>query len=112
MYYGVKYTREHNCKGFNMNNLVTVAIASYNNGAYVERCIDSVLNQNNKKLDIMIVDDGSKDETQILLDKYRDNERIRVILRDNGGLSSVRQLCQEQAKGEYICFVDADDYLM
>lgn len=91
--------------------IVTIAIASFNNGSYIERCLDSVLNQTYSDLEILVVDDGSKDDTMHRLQKYTDEQRIRIVAKENGGLSTVRQMALDQASGEYICFIDADDYL-
>lgn len=95
-----------------MNHIVTVSIASYNNAPYIERCIESVLGQTYRNLDILIVDDGSKDDTLERLEKYKTEEKVRIITKENGGLSSVRQKSLEEATGDFICFIDADDYLM
>lgn len=92
--------------------LVTIAIASYNNAPYIERCIDSVIEQTYTQLDILIVDDGSKDDTINRLEAYKTDKRVRVISKENDGLSSARQMALREAKGEYICFIDADDYLV
>jgi len=94
-----------------MNPLVTVAIASYNNAPYIERCVDSVIRQTYYHLEILIVDDGSTDDTLSRLDKYKTDERVTIIPKENGGLSSVRQKGLETAKGDFISFIDADDYL-
>lgn len=91
--------------------VVTVAIASYNNGKYIERCVESVIHQTYQDLEILIVDDGSNDDTLSLLEKYKTDQRIKVVSKENGGLSSVRQMALEMATGDYICFIDADDYL-
>lgn len=93
------------------NSIVTIAIASYNNKLYIERCVDSVLNQSYHFLEILIIDDGSTDGTLSYIDHYKSDERVLIIPKENGGLSSVRQLGLNLAKGEYICFIDADDYL-
>ena len=95
-----------------MEQLVTIAIASYNNGCTIGRCLDSVINQSYQNLDILVVDDGSVDETPKVLSLYKDEKRIRFVIKENGGLSSSRQLALEEAKGDFICFVDADDYLL
>ena len=95
-----------------MDKLVTVAIASCNNGSYIERCIDSVVSQSYRNTEILVVDDGSTDDSLLRLEKYKSDVRLRVIAKENGGLSSVRQRALEEAKGEYICFIDADDYLL
>lgn len=94
-----------------MCNKVTIAIASYNNGQFIERCIDSVINQSYRQLDILVVDDGSIDDTLSRINKYKADRRVRTIVKENGGLSSVRQVCLAEAIGDYICFIDADDYL-
>ena len=95
-----------------MDNLVTIAIASYNNATYIERCIDSVISQTYPTLEILIVDDGSKDDTLLRIERYREDQRVRILAKENGGLSSVRQMGLDNAQGDYICFIDADDYLM
>ena len=91
--------------------LVTIAIASYNNSQYIERCIDSVINQTYKNLEVLIVDDGSTDDTMRRIKKYNAGSRIKIISKENRGLSSVRQMSLELARGDYISFIDADDYL-
>ena len=95
-----------------MEQLVTIAVASYNNGDTIERCLKSVVNQSYKNLEVLIVDDGSVDNTFEVLNGFKDADRIRIITKQNGGLSSSRQLALEEAKGDYICFIDADDYLL
>lgn len=90
---------------------VTVSIASYNNAAYIDRCIDSVLNQTYQNLEILIVDDGSKDNTLEIISKYQKDNRVVIIEKENEGLSSVRQRALDEATGDYMCFIDADDYL-
>lgn len=94
-----------------MDKLVTVSIASYNNALYIERCIDSVIEQSYKNLEILIVDDGSRDETMSIIERYKTDQRVKIISKENGGLSSVRQLALDKANGEYISFIDADDYI-
>lgn len=92
-------------------NKVTIAIASCNNANYIERCIESAINQTYKDLDILIIDDGSKDDTINKCKPLLSDKRVRIIQKENGGLSSVRQRSLEEAIGTYICFIDADDYL-
>lgn len=94
-----------------INSLVTIAIASYNNSLYISRCIESVINQSYHNLEILIIDDGSSDNTEEILSQYAVKERIKVVKKKNEGLSSVRQLALDIARGKYICFIDADDYL-
>lgn len=92
------------------NKLITVGIALYNNQDYIERCLESVINQTYNNIEILVVDDGSTDNS---IEKVKDivDARIVLITKENNGLSSVRQKCLEHAKGEYICFIDGDDYL-
>ena len=94
------------------NPLITIAIASYNNAPYIERCIDSVLCQLYDKLEIIIVDDGSTDNSLALCSKYLVDKRVKLLSKNNGGLSSVRQRALDEATGAFICFIDADDYLL
>lgn len=95
-----------------INSLVTIAIASYNNSLYISRCIESVINQSYHNLEILIIDDGSTDSTQEIIQPFRSDPRVIIINKDNAGLSSSRQVALETAQGEYICFIDADDYLV
>lgn len=94
-----------------MECLVSIAIASYNNALYIERCVESVIQQTYSNLEILIVDDGSQDDTLSRLEKYKPDRRIKTVCKENGGLSSVRQKALDIATGDYICFIDADDYL-
>ena len=93
------------------NTLVTIVVASYNNANYIERCLESVISQSYKKLEIIIVDDGSTDSSKVICQRFMADKRVRFVEKKNGGLSSSRQLGLEQANGVYISFVDADDYL-
>ncbi|MDR0896954.1 MAG: glycosyltransferase [Oscillospiraceae bacterium] len=92
------------------NDLVSIVVPVYNVELYLERCIDSILDQTHCHLDILLVDDGSTDSSGIICDAYREKDaRVRVIHKSNGGVSSARNTGIEQAKGDYICFVDSDD---
>lgn len=93
------------------NIKVSIAIASYNNSRYIKRCIDSVINQTHQNLEILIVDDGSNDDTSKILEFYSCEQKVKVFVKENGGLSRVRQLSLNLATGTYICFLDADDYV-
>ncbi len=90
---------------------VSVAIALYNTEAYIEECIESVLAQSYKNLEILIVNDGSTDASLEKCEKYKQDPRVRIIDKPNGGLSSARQAGLEAATGTYVCFIDADDCL-
>lgn len=91
--------------------LVTISIASYNNSRYLRKCIDSVLQQTYSEIEILIIDDGSTDDSELVYQEYLDKENIKIIHKENGGLSSVRQCALDNAKGDYIAFIDADDFL-
>lgn len=92
--------------------LITVVITAYNIKDYLERSIESVRKQTYSNLEILLVDDGSTDGSGTVCDKYADiDSRIRVIHKKNGGPSEARNVAIEEAKGEYIAFVDGDDWI-
>ena len=91
---------------------ITVVVPIYKVEAYLKKCVDSILSQSYSNLEIILVDDGSPDNCPKLCDEYAQaDERIRVIHKENGGLSSARNAGIEIATGEYISFVDSDDYI-
>lgn len=90
--------------------LVSIIIPTYNVERYIEECIDSLLKQTYKRIEIIVIDDGSKDATPYLLKSYE--ERILLKLnKKNQGQGAVRNHGLEQANGEYILFVDSDDWI-
>ena len=92
--------------------LVSVIVPVYNVESYVAKCIESIVNQTFKDLDIILVDDGSKDSSGSICDRFAETDkRIRVIHKVNGGVSSARNAGLDIAAGEYIVFVDGDDYI-
>jgi len=92
--------------------LISVIIPVYNIMDYLPRCVDSVLAQTYPGLEIVLVDDGSTDGTGKLCDRLaQKDERIRVFHKENGGSSSARNYGIKEARGEYIGFVDSDDYI-
>lgn len=93
-----------------MNDLISVIINVYNGEKFIEKCLDSVINQTYKNLDILIVNDGSTDNTLSICQNYKD-ERIRIITTENMGLSKSRNIGIENAMGEYLYFVDVDDFI-
>ena len=94
------------------NPLLSVIIPVYNVQAYLNRCVDSVLAQTYPNLEIILVDDGTKDECDRICDAYAvADSRIRVIHKENGGLSSARNAGLDVATGEYIAFLDSDDWV-
>lgn len=92
--------------------LVSVIVAAYNIEDYLSRCVDSLLMQTYHSLEIILVDDGSTDSTAAICDKYGDeNENVKVIHRKNGGLSAARNSGLEAATGDFVGFVDGDDWV-
>lgn len=92
--------------------LISVIIPIYNVEKYLKKCIDSIINQTYKNLEIILVDDGSPDNCGKICDEYaKKDQRIRVIHKKNGGLSDARNAGIDIAKGKYIAFVDSDDYV-
>ena len=91
---------------------ISIIIPVYNVEKYLKRCIKSVLNQDYKNLEIYLVDDGSTDNSGNLCDYYAEiDNRIKVIHKINGGLSSARNAALEKVSGKYLTFIDSDDYV-
>ena len=90
---------------------VSVVIPAYNCAAYVGQAIDSVLSQTYTDWEIIVVDDGSKDDTRLVLDKYGDR-RIRYVYQQNQGVSIARNHGIQLARGEFVAFLDADDFFL
>lgn len=92
--------------------LISVIVPCYNVEQYLPKCVDSILSQTYTNLEIFLVDDGSPDNCGRICDEYamKDN-RIKVIHKKNGGLSDARNVAIDVAKGEYVTFVDSDDYV-
>ncbi len=94
------------------NMKISVIIPAYNIGAYLPGCLDSVLAQTHQNLQIIVVDDGSSDETGVVLDRYAEKDsRILPIHKENGGVTRARFDGLRQADGDFIGFVDGDDYV-
>lgn len=92
--------------------LISVIIPVYQVEKYLSRCLDSVINQTYKNLEIILVDDGSTDASGDICDEYaKKDDRIKVIHKENGGLSSARNVGLDIMQGEYVAFVDSDDWI-
>lgn len=92
--------------------LLSVIIPVYNVEEYLARCVDSILAQTYSDLEVILVNDGSKDGSGRICDGYADKDpRVKVIHKENGGLSSARNAGMDAAAGEYITFVDSDDWI-
>lgn len=95
-----------------MSELISIIVPVYNVDKYLSKCLDSIINQTYKNLEIILVDDGSTDASSKICDEYAESdERITVIHKKNAGLSSARNAGLDIAKGDYIGFVDSDDYI-
>lgn len=95
-----------------MDKLVSIIIPVYNVRNYLKDCIDSVINQTYKNIEILLIDDGSVDGSSEICDEYKTlDSRIVVIHKKNGGLSDARNVGIDLCKGDYIYFLDSDDYL-
>ena len=94
------------------NVLVSVIVPVYNVEKYLNRCVDSLVQQTYHNLEIIMVDDGSKDNSGRICDLLaKQDKRIKVIHKLNGGLASARNAGIKKANGQYILFVDSDDWI-
>ena len=92
--------------------LVSVIVPVYNVEQYLSRCIDSILNQTFTDFELLLIDDGSPDKSGEICDAYAlKDSRIRVFHKDNGGVSSARNFGLDNANGEWVTFIDADDWI-
>ena len=95
-----------------MHKLISVIVPVYNVEQYLDRCINSIVKQTYSNLEIILIDDGSPDKCPQMCDEWaKSDSRIKVIHKKNGGLSSARNVGLDLATGEYIAFVDSDDYI-
>ena len=91
---------------------ISVIVPVYNTGQYLPRCIDSILSQTFTDFELLLIDDGSTDNSGMICDEYAAKDsRIRVFHKENGGVSSARNFGLAQASGEYIGWVDSDDWI-
>ena len=94
------------------NPLVSISVPVYNVERYLTKCLDSLINQTLKEIEVILVDDGSTDSSGTICDQYAEKDlRIKVIHKKNGGLASARQAALELATGDYFCACDADDWV-
>ncbi len=91
---------------------ISIVVPVYNVEKYLKRCIDSLIRQTYENIEIVLVNDGSKDNSGLICDALAEmDSRIRVFHKKNGGLSDARNYGIEHASGDYLCFVDSDDYI-
>ena len=94
-----------------MRELISIIVPCYNAEKTIDRCIRSVLNQNYSNWELIVVDDGSKDESGLRTAQWcKSDARIRLIEQENAGVSAARNKALDAARGKYICFLDADDW--
>lgn len=94
------------------NDMISIIIPIYNVEKYLEKCLDSILNQTYKNLEIILIDDGSTDNSPNICNSYCEKDkRIKIIHKNNEGVSSARNKGIELSKGKYIVFIDSDDYV-
>ncbi len=97
---------------FSTDVKVSVVVPVYNVKSYLQQCVDSVLSQTYYNLEIILVDDGSSDGSGEICDQYTEiDSRVKVLHKENGGLSSARNAGLSESTGEWISFVDSDDYI-
>lgn len=96
----------------NKQPCISIIIPAYNAGKYIEKCIQSIINQDFRDFEIIIVNDGSTDDTKAICEKYvKLDDRIKLISTENRGAGSARNTGISEAKGKYISFIDADDFI-
>lgn len=93
------------------NKKISVIIPVYNVEKYIRQCLESVINQTYKSLEIIVVNDGTKDDSMKIVEEYLFDKRIKVINKENGGISSARNKGIEEVTGDYIHFLDSDDWI-
>ena len=92
---------------------VSIVVPVYNVEKYLNRCLNSLVNQDYKNIEIIIVNDGSPDNSQMIIDKYKKeySNVIKAFKKKNEGLSEARNFGLKKATGDYIAFIDSDDYV-
>ena len=94
----------------NKNPKISIIVPVYNAEQYLRRCIDSILNQSFTDFELILIDDGSKDKSSDICDEYAAKDsRVRIFHKENGGVSSARNVGLDNSCGEWVAFVDADD---
>lgn len=93
-------------------NVVSIIVPGYNVEKYIITCLESIENQTYQNFEVIIIDDGSTDNTGNICDQFsKKDNRFKVWHTQNGGISKARNIGLEKAKGEYIVFIDSDDYV-
>lgn len=91
---------------------VSIIVPVYNVEKYLDKCLSSIKNQSLKNIEVIVVNDGTKDNSQKIIDKYvKEDKRFTSYIKENGGLSDARNYGMKYAKGKYLAFIDSDDYI-
>ena len=90
---------------------ISIIVPIYNAEKYISKCLDSIINQTKKELEIILINDGSTDRTEEIIKKYQD-KRIRYFKNKNQGIGKTRNFGIDKAKGKYLLFLDSDDFLV
>ena len=93
------------------NSLITVYITNHNYGKYIKQSIDSVLNQTYQNFELIIIDDGSNDNSREIIERYSKNKKVKIIYQKNKGLTVSNNIARKISRGKYITRLDADDWL-
>lgn len=95
-----------------MMPLISVIVPVYNVARFLKKCVQSILSQTFTDFELLLIDDGSTDDSRLICDDYqKKDDRIKVVHKINGGLSSARNAGLDLAKGNYVCFIDSDDFV-
>jgi glycosyltransferase involved in cell wall biosynthesis len=95
-----------------MKDLISVIVPVYNVAAYLPECVESILHQDHTQLEVILIDDGSTDDSGVICDRYAaEDHRVRVVHQKNGGAAAAKNAGLRIATGEYLAFADSDDYL-
>ena len=92
---------------------ISVIVPVYNTERYLSKCLDSILNQTYDDIEVIVVNDGSTDNSELIIKEYVNKfpNKLKYYKKENGGLSDARNYGVEKAIGDYLCFVDSDDYI-
>ena len=92
--------------------MISIIVPVYNTEKYLDRCIQSILSQTYTDFELLLINDGSTDSSGAICDKYAEQDsRVRVFHKENGGVSSARNVGLDNAKGEWVTFCDSDDWV-
>ena len=91
--------------------LVSIIVPIYNMGAFLDKCISSIIKQTYKNYELILVNDGSTDDSESICENYLDDARVHYYKKQNGGLSDARNFGLSKASGSHVTFIDSDDYL-